>query len=256
MAAPDAKDGSAMKTGEQGGRSAAGGGSGGDARAPGARSLTLSRRFADRRRRTLGRRAAEEQAAARRVAEEQRRLAAEIHDLVLQDLSFALATMRSIAFDPSSAAERSAGAISAAERALAAARTIVVELGRNDERPVAERVEQGAREAARGVPLEFSMVVEPGTAIDPTVGDALVHIAREAVTNAVKHGSAGRISVSLTHSGRWHLIVCDDGVGFDERSAIPGFGLASMRVLSETLGGSFAIDSRPGGGTEIRAALP
>ncbi len=238
---------------------ATGGGPGRGFQAGRGLSFLPSRRADDRRRRGSGRRAADTRASAdARLAQEQRRLAAEIHDLVMQDLSFALATMRSIAFAPACAAERAPGAISAAERALASARTIVAQLGERDLRPVAERVEQGARDAARGVPLSFSLaaVAEPGERAGQSTADALVHVAREAVTNAVKHGRARTVSVSLRHDSAWRLEVRDDGTGFDDRASDPGFGLSSMRLLTETLGGTFELSSAIGKGTEVAVSLP
>jgi len=244
-----------MNTGEQQGSHAPGGG--GSARSEKAGRLALPLRAADRRRRREGRRAAAARVVAEeRVARERRRLAADVHDLVMQDLSFALATVRSIAHDPSRASERAPAAAAAAERALVAAREIVGELGERELEPVSERVEQGARQAARGVPLSFGVELDDGARADAPTADALVHIAREAVTNAVKHGSARSLSVSLEHGEEWRLHVSDDGQGFDVARTSEGFGLSSMRLQAEALGGSLRLRSEPGRGTEVEVALP
>ncbi len=236
-----------MKTGEQGGTHPAGDQTG---------RLPL-RRAADRRRRRDGRRAADAKLLVdAQLVQERRRLAADVHDLVMQDLSFALATVRSIAHDPSRASERAPAAAAAAERALVAAREIVGELGEREREPVAERVEQGARQAARGVPLAFSVELDDGARAEAATADALVHIAREAVTNAVKHGSAQSVSVVLDHREEWHLRVRDDGRGFDPERAGEGFGLSSMRLQVEALGGWLSLRSEAGHGTELEVALP
>ena len=54
-----------------------------------------------------------------------------------------------------------------------------------------------------------------------------------------------------------HLFCCDDGIGFDPTGNFPGhLGLHSMRERIERLGGTLAVESAPGKGTEIRAWMP
>jgi signal transduction histidine kinase len=52
--------------------------------------------------------------------------------------------------------------------------------------------------------------------------------------------------------------VNDLGVGFDEQDAMGrrGLGLISMRERMQLVGGAFSIESKPGGGTTIRARVP
>lgn len=242
-----------MNAGEEGVRDTAGGGVSEGAGETGRPPLPLRRVV---RRRREGRAADARLQADARLAQERRRLAADVHDLVMQDLSFALATVRSIAHDPSRASERAPAAAAAAERALVAAREIVGDLGEREREPVAERVEQGARQAARGVPLAFAVSLDEGARIDGPTADALVHIAREAVTNAVKHGSAQSVSVAFEHEDEWRLRVRDDGRGFHPAATTDGFGLSSMRLQVEALGGRLSLRSEPGRGTEIEVALP
>lgn len=88
----------------------------------------------------------------------------------------------------------------------------------------------------------------------------LLRVAQEAVTNAVKHGHAPHIEVSLAfHPSEVRLRVIDDGCGFDpdRDGAKPGhFGLIGMRERMKKLGGDFAIESRAGGGTTLSATVP
>ena len=87
-----------------------------------------------------------------------------------------------------------------------------------------------------------------------------MHIAREAVTNAVKHARPNAIEVVLEHAGQWRLTVRDDGHGFDEapaaNPAVGGFGLVSMRESAHALGGAVHIGSLTGAGTTVEAVLP
>jgi signal transduction histidine kinase len=83
-------------------------------------------------------------------------------------------------------------------------------------------------------------------------------IAQEALRNAVTHGAARTVSVSLTGGDiGLTLVIADDGVGFDA-TALPGdgLGLTSMRERLEPLGGTLKIDSRPGAGTRLKVMVP
>jgi len=82
-------------------------------------------------------------------------------------------------------------------------------------------------------------------------------IAQEALQNAVKHGHAHHIWMTLTNGPEGlTLTVTDDGVGFDVAGATIGLGLISMRERLDPLGGSLKVESMPGRGTSIRATVP
>jgi signal transduction histidine kinase len=90
---------------------------------------------------------------------------------------------------------------------------------------------------------------------------ALFRIAQEAVSNARRHGAAGRVRVSLAVGrGVAELLVADDGRGF---LCEPGFlwsskgeGLLGMRERAELLGGTLRVESAPGAGTRIAVTVP
>jgi signal transduction histidine kinase len=197
------------------------------------------------------------------LMQERRRIAADVHDLIMQDLSLALGTARSIADDPLQTPQASA-VVAAGERALAGARQVVDGLIRQDEKPIVEAVELAARAAARHVRLSFDAANVPAdTHPDQPTFDSLIHVAREAVRNATKHSHADAVEVVLEREDEWRLIVRDDGRGFDPRHSGDsahtggmGFGLQSMRERSEALGGSLHVTSTPGGGTTVEAVLP
>ncbi len=190
------------------------------------------------------------------LALERRRIAADVHDLIMQDLSLALASARALADDPACAQQANV-VVSAGERALAGARQLLGELAERDTRPIAQAVEASVRAAARHTPLAFRAAQVPSMAeLDDPTRHALVHIAREAVTNAVKHASASTVEVVLEHAGQWRLTVRDDGRGFDETPAGGGFGLASMRHSAHALGGAVHVARGSGGGTTVEAVLP
>ncbi len=190
------------------------------------------------------------------LVRERRRIAADVHDLIMQDLSLALASARELTDDPAYTQQASV-VVSAGERALAGARQLLGELAEHDTRPIAHAVEASVRAAARHTPLAFHAAQVPSTAVlDQPTHHALVHIAREAVTNAVKHASASTVEVVLEHAGQWRLTVRDDGRGFDEAPTGGGFGLASMRHAAHALGGAVHVGRGSGGGTTVEAVLP
>jgi signal transduction histidine kinase len=79
-------------------------------------------------------------------------------------------------------------------------------------------------------------------------------VAREAITNAVKHARASDILVVLSEDERAvRLVVSDDGRGGADPA---GGGLSGLARRVMALDGRFEVDSPPGGGTRICATLP
>jgi two-component system, NarL family, sensor histidine kinase UhpB len=91
--------------------------------------------------------------------------------------------------------------------------------------------------------------------LPPARAVPLQRILQEAVSNAVRHGSAKNIYIDCTQqAGATVVQVRDDGIGIPEQ--IPaGFGIPGMRDRMEALGGSLTIDSQ-GRGTTVVARLP
>ncbi len=94
---------------------------------------------------------------------------------------------------------------------------------------------------------------------------AAYHIAREALTNVVRHAGAQncilRLAVDGGEDGRLHLSIQDDGLGLPGGEpggvGVPvGVGLTSMRERATELGGTCTIQAGPGAGTRITAVLP
>jgi signal transduction histidine kinase len=191
------------------------------------------------------------------LVEDRRRIAADVHDLIMQDLSFALAGARALADDPE-IASRATAVVAASERALAGAHDVVEGLVSRDRDPVLEAVEASVRAAARDGRVVFhAEAVDPSRQPDQATHDALVHIGREAVTNAVKHGGEDAdVKVVFEHDEEWRLTVSDKGRGFDPNGAHHGFGLESMRVRAQGLGGSLRIESTVGSGSTVEVTLP
>ena len=75
------------------------------------------------------------------------------------------------------------------------------------------------------------------------------------MTNVARHAQAHACVVSLGLDDSVTLEIRDDGIGLPA-AAHAGLGLASMRERAEELGGAFAIESRPEGGTRVWVRLP
>ena len=88
---------------------------------------------------------------------------------------------------------------------------------------------------------------------------ALLRISQEALSNAVRHGEATVIRVSLElQKEEVALTIADNGKGFsrDEGEPHHGLGLDLMQERAHELGGSFELKTAPGHGVRIHVCLP
>ncbi len=94
-------------------------------------------------------------------------------------------------------------------------------------------------------------------ALPEEVEHALLRVTQEACTNAVRHGNARRLTVSMTRKdGHIELAVRDDGIGFDSAASRTGSGLQHIRDRVGELGGLVNVASAPGAGTVITVRVP
>ena len=92
----------------------------------------------------------------------------------------------------------------------------------------------------------------PEMLLDDTVADHLFRIIQEAISNAIKHGPASRIDVSIDFNAVRTLIsVADDGRGGAAIGA-EGMGLGIMRYRARLIGAAFSIEATAAGGTRVR----
>ena len=196
------------------------------------------------------------------ATEERRRMARELHDGLAQELAFIRSQTASMAAGlevPGMVQHLSA----AAERALAESRRAVQALsdgvdGGDGVEPLVDALTRAAEEvvARAGATVEVEAEASPSHS-GASVHAHLVRVAREAATNAVRHGGATKVSLRLSvHGDRLCLVVADDGRGFDPEKARGGYGLRGMRERVEGLGGEFTLRSSPGEGTVIEVEVP
>jgi len=86
----------------------------------------------------------------------------------------------------------------------------------------------------------------------------LCRLAREAVSNAIKHGRATEVTITLgTVGGSGILIILDNGTGFPESTApVAGRGLHIMRYRANMIGGTLQIDRGGLHNTSITCVFP
>lgn len=201
---------------------------------------------------------------------ERQRLSMEIHDTLAQGLSsqrmLLQAAGRLWAADPDKALTHVRTAESIAEHNLTEARRFVHDLA------PADLAEGGgldealralaARESTSELPVGFGSDGLPGAAELPDrVQSALLRIAQGALANVREHAGASRAALTLTHLGDQVVLdIADDGRGFDPRTTAPegdrGHGLPAVRARVRALGGTLTIESAPGEGTVVSAAIP
>jgi signal transduction histidine kinase len=194
--------------------------------------------------------------------EERRRLRRDLHDGLgpeLAAIALELETVRDLADGPGTPAG------SKAESLRAHVRDVVSDVRRivDDLRPpmlddigLAAAVEQQARRLS-GSELCVDVAVDELPPLSAAVELAVLRIAGEATTNAVRHSGARRARVALGWAdGLVEVVVADDGHGFDVGTSTGGVGLGSMRERALELGGSCTVESAPGRGTTVRALLP
>jgi signal transduction histidine kinase len=188
---------------------------------------------------------------------ERARLAREVHDAISQHL-FALrmiaAGMRRA--DPGDQQAQAIERIS--EEALRDMQALLVEL-----RPASL---DGAGLASALQEICAAYHERLGVAVDASLDDvivpapvehALLRITQEACANAVRHGNARELAVSMTRQdGHVELAVRDTGTGFDPAASHVGSGLAHIRDRVAELGGTVDIDSAPGCGAAIIVWVP
>lgn len=196
--------------------------------------------------------------AARATLDERRRLAREMHDGFVQELAFLSMRMGRLAN-----AHPEIGGVDdlgrAADRALGEARDVLGALTRPVDEPAARAVERAAEDVAQRAGVRVRLDADDELALGDEDLHALVRVVREATVNAVRHGDAREVAITLRGDGRARLTVHDDGRGFDTDGGTPsgpGFGLVSMRERIEARGGELRVRSGDGAGTTVEVHLP
>ncbi len=209
--------------------------------------------------------------ARRRVEEERVSIAREVHDITAHSLSAvsiqAAAAERLVERDPAAAKEAIAEVRRTSKAALEEIRAMIGVL-RTGEGPAETAPTEGTDRMAdlvaylEGAGVQTSLAMEDydRAAVPAFIDVALYGIAREAVTNIVRHAGASEAFVELAADGAAgcaRLVVEDDGRGL-AGADVSGdhHGLLGMRERARLLHGAFVAAERAQGGTRIEVSIP
>lgn len=194
---------------------------------------------------------------------ERRRLAQDLHDDVIQDLSgvgYALSSLADHLDAESRPVVERIGEI--VRRDVERLRVMVTGLYPRDLDPKSltrSLSELGSSLREAGARVEI--VVDEHLALDETTATLVYRVTRECLHNAEKHANPQNVDVRLEAGGAGTstvLTVVDDGRGFEPTAEAPAghFGLRLIRDTVTEAGGTLLVDSLVGRGTRIELSLP
>jgi signal transduction histidine kinase len=201
---------------------------------------------------------------------ERLRVARELHDSLaktVEGLAMSASVLPSrCERDPSAAAELARSLAEDARHAAVEARALMSDL-----RPaaaellLADAVRERAEGFAQRAGIEVEVRCDTGGMREPSITGAheLLRILGEALANAVRHGHATHVAVSLGREREGLVLrVADDGDGlptgldFDRLKAAGHYGLAGMDERARSIGGTLELETGPSGGLVVTARVP
>jgi len=203
------------------------------------------------------------------VSQYRNKLAAEMHDGVQQDLAAMVSRLdyaqRLLISQPAEAARL---AIEQRQLARQAADELRVMVWRLYSSPLAgesitDTMKYYVSMLRDRFPLDISLnITGEAPVLRPRVEHALFRIIQEALANALKHGRATKVRVSLVFGAEVCCSVEDNGVGFDAKTLPPepgpfsGFGMHTMKQRAAEIGVDLIIESAAGSGTTVKVVAP
>jgi len=193
---------------------------------------------------------------------ERRRIARDLHDVVLQDLSGALQGLQATqveakGLEPNTDLKLELETLRAAMRGL---RNAIYDLRLEGRQTFVKAVEALVELNRQLTPeREITLTVQAGfpPELPDDLGVEVLRMLREALVNSRRHSDARRVEVVLSNSrDKARVEVADDGRGFDPASIRTGIGLSSMRERASEIGGALAVESASGQGTRVKAEFP
>ena len=222
----------------------------------------------------LARQRLREQALRRKMAEtefsamfaERNRIAREIHDTLAQGLgaiSMHLEMVKEqLGREPEKVSKHLDIAHQMARQSLGEARSSIWNMRSHilENADLAEALQDILHQLTDGTEIQSQFTVTgQSRRLAPASENNLLRVGQEAISNAVKHAHAKKISVTLDfNTAEAGLTVRDDGSGFDPAHLPAGthFGMLGQRERTAQMGGKLDVDSSPGHGTEVRVRIP
>lgn len=192
------------------------------------------------------------------LADDRRRIARDLHDHVIQQLFGTGLTLQAVAgtLPAGSDVDRLTQSIDQLDDAISQIRTVVFALSRRDESSLRHRVLDVVADvssAARRPPaIRFTGPVDH--AVTGRIADDVVAVARELLSNAVRHSRADRISVEIAFADNLVVVLVeDDGIGIADEGRRSGLRNLAERAAAHD--GDFVVQSAQGA-TSIRWSAP
>jgi len=193
------------------------------------------------------------------ILEERNRLARDIHDNLAQGFAAILMQLQGAQREarrlPPAVAGSLATAIELARTHLTEARRSVGALRPNvgTGEDIATALKRLTALNRRTTPVPIDLEVDELPRFGDVVEREIIAIVQEALTNAVRHAQARRITVraSSVPSVGLRLSVADDGRGIARDPVSSGFGLTSMQERADRIGASLTVVTAPRNGTEV-----
>ena len=205
------------------------------------------------------------------LAEEQerRRIAANLHDDVGQNLAITRLQLASVihGLDDADRKEQLDEISSMLQKATRDTRQLIFELSSPTmhELGLAAAINEWTGEQLKRTQgLEFTLADKlVGNELDEDQRAILFRNTRELVTNTIKHARAKKLTVTLEKvDQKIRVTVKDDGIGFDPQRIVGGvnleggFGVFSVEERMKDLGGKLVINSQPNQGCTMTMSLP
>jgi len=201
------------------------------------------------------------------VVDERLRISRDLHDGIIQSIygvSLSLEDLPELlSDDPEEAVARVDRAIDRLHTTIRDIRSFITGLGAPADTSLADAlvgvVAELGPDPAMAVDLDVATASEAEGRLSPEATHELLQIAREALSNTIRHSGASVARMAALVAGdSLQLTVEDDGRGFDpaQRPGPGHLGLANLRDRAAAVGGSLDINTGPGAGTRIIVRLP
>ena len=196
---------------------------------------------------------------------ERRRIASDLHDGVVQDLTGVSYRLAALGKAGTLAPDDAAAASAEIRASIKALRSLLVEIyppNLHEEGLESALGDLLGRLTVRGIETRLVVGVQRED-LQPEQAAVLYRVAQEALRNVASHARAARVRLEVERldGDRVRLVVDDDGVGFtperaQERAAEGHVGLRSLAGLVAEFDGELDIRSEPGTGTRVTVELP
>ncbi|SCF33870.1 GAF domain-containing protein [Micromonospora chaiyaphumensis] len=192
------------------------------------------------------------------VLEDRERIARDLHDVVIQRLFATGLQLQSGAMNARpEVAKRINQAVDDLDATIRDIRRTIFELRTPMSAALRTEIREAIEAAAESLGYRpgLDLVGPIDSAVPDQLRPELTAVLREALSNAVRHARADRVSVRVQVDAGWvSVTVTDDGVGCDPEAARSG--LVNLRERAERLGGDFQLGRVAPHGTELRWSVP